>query len=218
MGLLKKKFRDIKKFPRWIYFFPALVMKCLYKFAFRHKVDDPDNILETDYPKIGLIWHNRLIFFPCAINKRLRTKTVAIVSASRDGQYISDLISYFGVRCARGSSSRGGAHAQLESIREIKQGNNVALTPDGPRGPIYTLKKGPIQLASVTGAKIILVSINASKYWQLKSWDRFQLPKPGATLTLVVRGAYSIPENLSPEQLEDYRAKIEHDLREITID
>ena len=218
MGILKKKFRNIKKFPRWIYFFPSLLMKFAYRFLYKHKLDDPDGLLQTDYPKIGLTWHNRLIFFPCAIDKKVRKKTVAIVSASRDGQYISDLISFFGIKCARGSSSRGGANAQLESIRELKKGNNVALTPDGPRGPMYTLKKGAVQLASVTGAKIILVSLNATKYWQLKSWDRFQIPKFGATITLVVRGAYTVPENITPEELEEYRTKIEADLRAITCD
>lgn len=218
MGFLKKKFRNIKKYPRWIYFLPALVMKCIYHLAFKHEIDDPDGILDTDFPKIGLLWHNRLLFFPCSMKKSLRVKTTAIISASRDGQYISDLVSHFGVKCARGSSSRGGAHAQLEAIREIKKGNNVALTPDGPRGPAYVIKKGAIQLASVTGAPIVAVSINSTKYWKLKSWDGFQIPKPGAKLSLVIKGCFYIPPDIDAESLEKYRAEIEKQLKNITVD
>ena len=167
---------------------------------------------------IGLIWHNRLLFFPCSINKKQRRRTVAVISASRDGQYISDLLSFFGIRCARGSSSRGGAHAMREAIREIKNGNNVAITPDGPRGPAYVLKKGAIQLASETGAPILLTALHASKYWKLKSWDGFQIPKPGAKLTLVIRGFYNIPQNRDAESLEKYRLEIEEELNKITAD
>ena len=218
MGFLKQKFRNIKKYPRWIYFLPAMMLKCYYHLAFRHELDDPEGILKTDEPKIGLIWHNRLLFFPCSMEKRLRCKTTAIISASRDGQYISDLISHYGIKCARGSSSKGGAHAQLEAIRELKKGNNVALTPDGPRGPAYKLKKGAIQLASVSGVPIVTIALNASKYWKLKSWDSFQLPKPGAKITLSVRGFFHIPPDIDAEALEKYRSEIETKLLEITRD
>ena len=218
MGFLKKKFRNIKKYPRWIYFLPAILIKCYYRLAFRHELDDPDNLLSTTTPMIGLVWHNRLLFFPCSIKRKQLNRTVAVISASRDGQYISDLLSFFGIRCARGSSSRGGAHALREAIREIKNGNNVAITPDGPRGPAYVLKKGAIQLASETGAPILLTALNASKYWKLKSWDGFQIPKPGAKLTLVIRGFYHIPQNLDAESLEKYRLEIEEELNKITAD
>lgn len=218
MGFLKKKFRDIKKFPRWIYFLPAMLMKCYYHIAFRHETDDPNGLLDVDSPKIGLVWHNRLLFFPCSIKKRQLGKTTAIISASRDGQYISDLLHHFGIQCARGSSSRGGAHAQREAMRELKNGSNVAITPDGPRGPAYILKKGAIQLASVTGVPIIAVALNASKYWKLKSWDGFQIPKPGAKLTLVVRGWFYIPPDLDADSLEKYRLEIENELKKISVD
>ncbi|MBQ7396744.1 MAG: lysophospholipid acyltransferase family protein [Lentisphaeria bacterium] len=218
MGFLKKKFRNIKKFPTWLYWFPAQLLKLMYTVLFRHKTDDPAGILQTTYPKIGLTWHNRLLYFPCAIKDPMRSQTVAIVSASRDGQYITDLLKHLGINCARGSSSRGGAHAQLEALRVLKEGYNVALTPDGPRGPAYTLKKGAIQLAALTGTPIVVVSLNASKYWQLKSWDRFQLPKPGATITLVLRGPFYAPQNASADELEKFRSEIENKLREITVD
>lgn len=218
MQYLKKKFKKIKKVPIWIYWFPATLLKLLYKFLFHHKVDDPAGLLETEYPKIGIIWHNRMLYFPCAINGKLLEQTVAIVSASRDGQHTSNLLHHFGIKCARGSSSRGGAHAQLEAIRELKNGRNVALTPDGPRGPVYVMKKGAIQLASITGAPLFVVSHNASKYWSFKSWDGFQIPKPGATLTLVLRGPFYIPPDLDAEALEKHRQEINRIMIETAVD
>ena len=143
---------------------------------------------------------------------------MAVISASRDGQYISDLVSHFGIGCLRGSSSRGGANAQREAIRAIQNGKHIAITPDGPRGPRYTMKRGPVQLASITGKPIVLVAINASKYWQFKSWDGFQIPKPGAVLTLVMRGPFYIPADLDDAGLEKYTREMESTLREITVD
>ena len=218
MEYLKKKFKKIRKAPVWAYWFPATLLKLMYKFLFHHQIDDPAGLLQTDYPKIGIIWHNRLLYFPCAINDKLRVKTSAIVSASRDGQHTSNLLHHFGIKCARGSSSRGGAHAQLEAIRELKSGRNAALTPDGPRGPVYVMKKGAIQLASITGAPLFVVSHNASAYWTFKSWDKFQIPKPGATLTLVMRGPFYIPPDLDAESIEKFRQEIEQIMKDITLD
>ena len=218
MSYLKKKFRNIKKFPRWIYWLPAQIMRFFYYCTMRRKLDDPNNIFYADYQMIGLAWHNRLFYFPCTFETHLGLNTMAVISASRDGQYISDLVSYFGIGCLRGSSSRGGANAQREAIRAVKNGKHVAFTPDGPRGPKYVMKRGPVQLASITGKPLVLVAINASKYWQFKSWDDFQIPKPGATLTIVMRGPFHIPANLDDEGIERYTREIEAMLREITVD
>lgn len=180
--------------------------------------DDPDNLRLTTKTAIGLAWHNRLMFFPVAFNKTMAHNTVAVISSSRDGQYIADFIARFGIGALRGSSSRGGAVAQLGAIKALKEGKFVIFTPDGPRGPRYRLKKGPIQLASLSGAPIGLISINASRAWRLSSWDRFQLPCPGAKLTVVVRGLYWVPPDLTAEQLAEHTLRIEQELRKITHD
>lgn len=218
MSYFKKKFRNIKKFPRWIYWLPAQTMRFFYYCTMRRRIDDPNNIINADYQMIGLAWHNRLFYFPCSFEKNLGKNTMAVISASRDGQYISDLVSHFGIGCLRGSSSRGGANAQREAIRAIQNGKHIAITPDGPRGPRYTMKRGPVQLASITGKPIVLVAINASKYWQFKSWDGFQIPKPGAVLTLVMRGPFYIPADLDDAGIEKYTREMESKLREITVD
>lgn len=118
---------------------------------------------------------------------------MAVVSASRDGQYIADFISTLGIASLRGSSSKRGLHAQLAAIRAMRDGYHVSFTPDGPRGPRYQMKNGPIQLASLSGRKIIPISLNASRYWSVRSWDRFQIPKPFSRITLELGEAIEIP-------------------------
>jgi len=80
------------------------------------------------------------------------------------------------------------------------------------------MQRGPVHLASITGARIVPVVVNASRYWQLKSWDKFQIPKPFSTLTLLVGEAIKVPPKLSKTNLEKWRQQVENKLLEITID
>ena len=219
MGWFKDKFRQIKKFPRWIYWLPARTLQLMCHTLYRIRIDDPDNLRFTPGGFIGVAWHNRLLYFPSIIPAVARKRTAAVVSASRDGQYIADLISMFGIRSLRGSSSRRGANALLDSVKVMREENlNVVFTPDGPRGPKYQMKPGPIMLASLTGSPICPLSINASKCWAAKSWDGFQIPKPGATLTLVIGKPIYVPAGISGEELEKWRLKVEEAMNAITVD
>ncbi len=218
MGFLKKKFRSIKKFPSWIFWLPARLLQLLLRVLYRVEIDDPWDHVHQARGCVGVAWHNRLCFFAAIFPKVARHRTVAVVSASRDGQYIADLIAQLGLKSLRGSSSRKGAHALREAIRAVEEGFNVAFTPDGPRGPKYRMKTGPILLASLTGGEILPISVNASRYWQLRSWDNFQIPKPGATLRLVMGEGIPVPPNLTEEQLEEWRLRVEAALMAITRD
>ena len=219
MGWFKDKFRQIKRFPRWIYWLPAKTLQLMCHTLYRIRIEDPENLRYSTGGCIGLAWHNRLLYFPAIIPAESRKRTAAVVSASRDGQYVADLISMFGIRCLRGSSSRRGANALLDSVKVMREENlNVVFTPDGPRGPRYKIKPGPIMLASLTGAPIYPVSINASKCWAAKSWDGFQIPKPGATLTLVFGKPIYVPAGIDGEELEKWRLKVEEAMNAITID
>ena len=128
MGYFKQKFRDTKKLPDWIFFLLAGFLRFMRFCFYRVKVVDPDGLIGSSRGVVGVTWHNRLLFFPAVFPKEVRKCTVAVVSASRDGQYIADLIKCFGLRSARGSSSRGGAQAQLEASRALKAGNHVSFT------------------------------------------------------------------------------------------
>ena len=118
MGYLKQKFRDTKKLPDWIFVILAGILRFMRFCLYRVEVIDPDDVINKAERLIGVTWHNRLLFFPAVFPKAVRKRTVAVVSASRDGQYIADLIKCFGLRRARESSSKGGMKAQGEASRE----------------------------------------------------------------------------------------------------
>lgn len=218
MESLKHKFRQIKKLPGWIYYFPAWLLWILYRCLYRHELIDPHNYVHEGTGMIGVLWHNRLLFFPVAFPKEARRRTTAVVSLSRDGQYISDFVACFGVHTLRGSSSKGGAAALRSALGAIHNEVHVIFTPDGPRGPRYEMKNGPVMLASITGRAVVPLSVNASRCWSLRSWDGFQIPKPGAKITIVIGDPIFVPPDLTPDELEPWRLKIEEALKAITVD
>ena len=215
---LKERFRQIKKLPDWIYAPPALLIKIL-RLVMRTEIVDPLNQLALrKTPAVTVTWHNRLLFFPAMFPSRIRHKTVAVISASRDGQYIADLIKQFGIDAVRGSSSKKGHQALYGAFKSIENGFNVSFTPDGPRGPRYTMGRGPIYLASEAKQSILPVAINYSDYWELGSWDGFQIPKPWAKISLVLGTPIDIPPNLSDEDLAHWCEIVRERLLSITED
>lgn len=216
---LKQQFRQIKKLPLWIYWFPATVLKLYFRLFFRFELIDPQHITDDPHGIIGITWHNRLLFVCMGLKKRALANTSAVISASRDGQYLADFMKFFKINALRGSSSKKGANALLGAIRDIESGRNVVFTPDGPRGPRYIMKNGPVILSAKTGAKIVPFVLNASRCWVLKkSWDQFQIPKPFSKLTLVVGEALSVPADADENEIERFRQMAEKSLLAITAD
>ncbi len=183
----------------------------------RTKIDDPNGCMNPEtYPYITITWHNRLMFFPVMFPKYARKKTAALISASRDGQYIADIVKVCGIQSVRGSSSRRGASALKASLECLQNKCNLSMTPDGPRGPRYKMSKGPVIMASKTGFPVLPLSVNYSSYWELKSWDRFQIPKPWGKITLVMADPINIPPDLSDEEIENWRKVLEEKLNAIS--
>lgn len=214
--MIKKHFREIKKLPDWLYWFPARMM-LLWR-AFQHvTIVDPNGLLEEyrQAPKrvcIINIWHNRLLMLPPIFELPLRKRTVAVISASRDGQYIADFAAQFGVKSVRGSSTRQGVRVLHDAIKTIKGGCMVIFTPDGPRGPRYHMSKGPIHIASKLGIPVVALGINYSAYWAVKSWDGFRIPKPWAKITIVIGNEVHVPPDLTADELEHWRQVAEDEL------
>ena len=213
---LKKIIRKIRK-PHPILFAPVVFLIRFVRLFMRTKINDPHNCLDTTtFPYITVTWHNRLLFFPTLFPASARKRTAAMISASRDGQYLANIIHYFGIKTVRGSSSRKATSALRESIRMLENKINVSITPDGPRGPRYQLSKGPIMLASKTSVPIVAIGVNYSSYWELKSWDLFRIPKPWARLELNIGKPIHIEKDLTPEQIEEYRLLVEKSLNEVS--
>lgn len=135
--------------------------------------------MKKDVPVAIVLWHNRL-FLAAEIVRRYRQgrPAYALVSASQDGAWLSAFFSLAGMRTVRGSSSRLGREAATALVDVLRAGYDVGITPDGPRGPRYELKPGSIIVARRTRAPMLLVGAEFESAWQLKSWDRFVIPKP----------------------------------------
>ncbi|MBN2782715.1 MAG: lysophospholipid acyltransferase family protein [Campylobacterales bacterium] len=145
----------------------------------------PDSLGEQNF--IMACWHGELLMIPYAYTRyRKNPKVKLIISEHFDGNLIAKTLSKFGFESIRGSSTRGGAKALVESLKSIKNGYDIGITPDGPKGPRHTISDGIIVMAQKTDAKIVLVRIKPTKYWQLNSWDKFLIPKPFGTINYYI--------------------------------
>lgn len=165
--------------------------------------DDLRNYTKNDEPVAIVLWHNRL-FLAAEIVRRYRKgrPAYALVSASQDGAWLTAFFSLVGLRTVRGSSSRLGREAATALVEMLRQGYDVGITPDGPRGPCYELKPGAIIVARRTGAPVLLVGAEFPSAWRLRSWDRFILPVPFSRVRMRC-------EIITPTQLADRDAGVE---------
>ena len=126
-----------------------------------------------------------------------------LVSSSRDGAWLAALFGFFGVKCARGSTTRHGARAMVEMIRIMRNENSsVFITPDGPQGPRYKAKSGALAVARGAESRIMLLKLTPRRYFSLKTWDKFMIPLPFSTIDLecVEFHSYEDMENSAKEK------------------
>ncbi|HEX5634495.1 MAG TPA: lysophospholipid acyltransferase family protein [Gemmatimonadales bacterium] len=137
-------------------------------------------------PAVLTLWHGELLPLLWAH----RGEGIAVlISTHADGEVIARIARSLGCRTVRGSSSRGGARALLALVAELEGGHDVAVTPDGPRGPRRTFAPGAVVAAMRAQAPIVALGATADRAWRLRSWDAFVIPKPFAR----VRVAYGPP-------------------------
>ncbi len=141
--------------------------------------EDLRNYTRREEPVALVLWHNRL-FLSAEIFRRFRAgrPAYALISASQDGAWLAAFFSLAGMRAVRGSSSRGGREAANALVEVLRAGHDIGVTPDGPRGPCYDFKAGALIVARRAQAPLLLIGAEFDSAWQLKSWDRFYLPKP----------------------------------------
>ena len=130
-------------------------------------------------PFIMACWHGELLMIPYAYTRyRKKPHVKLLISEHFDGNLIAKTLGFFGFGTIRGSSTRGGVKALLLAIKEIKNGYDLGITPDGPKGPRHEVHDGIIIMAQKAKVKITLVEIKPNSFWQLGSWDKFIIPKP----------------------------------------
>lgn len=148
-------------------------------------------------PVIIMVWHGRIFFVPYFFRRR---GMMPLVSPSKDGEIASQIMSRWGYKIIRGSSSHVMVRAWNGMKKELQNGGEVILVPDGPRGPNRKLKKGSLKLALDTGAYLVPVSFSASKKKFLKSWDNFLIIKPFSKVVAI----YGKP--IQPELFKDEKS------------
>jgi lysophospholipid acyltransferase (LPLAT)-like uncharacterized protein len=155
--------------------------------------------------QIFCFWHQCVL--SCALYFRW-THAVILISRSFDGELITRILRLFGFDAARGSSSRAGREGLLGLKRVIKNGRPAIFTADGPRGPIYQTKMGPIKLAQLTGAPIGVFHLQPERAWVINSWDRFLIPKPFTRIVVSwVRGV-TVPQDTASDHFEPLRQEL----------
>ena len=141
------------------------------KFHFITPIGDEQHVCVT--------WHGELLMSPQAYRKvHKKQPASAIISSHFDGALIANTLSLLSIRPLRGSSRKGASKVLLEAFRSIKKGEEVLITPDGPKGPRHSMSDGAVGIALKSKLPIFVMNYKASSYWQLGSWDGFVIPKP----------------------------------------
>lgn len=156
-------------------------------------------------PEIYCFWHQCVL--PCTMYFR-KSGAVILISRSFDGELITRILKMFGFEAVRGSSSRGARKGLLGLKEVIETGRTAIFTADGPRGPIYQTKIGPIKLAQATGAPIGAFHLQPERAWLINSWDRFLVPKPFTRIVVSWAAWTRVPSNTSAEQFDSCRQQL----------
>jgi lysophospholipid acyltransferase (LPLAT)-like uncharacterized protein len=191
----------------------------------RYRIHDPHGFIahQEERQVLFCLWHNRLalamkmysLFGP---RHHQAAGLAGLVSASRDGAFLAAILERFGVQPVRGSSSRRGGQALLELTTWAERGYDLAITPDGPRGPCYVVQDGAMTLAQVTGLPLVPASYYLSWKIQLKSWDRFQIPLPFSRCEIAIGRVLPVPREATDAEREQLRQQLETELRAISRD
>jgi hypothetical protein len=207
----------------------AAVLICIFIRAvavtIRFRLDDRSNPFNGAPGEkfIFAVWHNRLalclmLYQRYVVRFAPDRRMAAIVSASRDGGLLARILEHFNVKPVRGSSSRRGPQALLELRTWAARGYDLAITPDGPRGPRYVVQDGVMSLAQVTSLPIVPASYHLSWKIRLKSWDEFQIPLPFSRCEVFAGHIVHVPREATDAEREELRKQLEIEMRAISQD
>ena len=187
-------------------FIASIFIRLLYA-TNKKKFHSPDSV--GNKPIIFACWHGELLMLPYLYLKyRKIPHAKVLISSHFDGMLISKTIKYFGLETISGSTNRNATRVLMQGIKALKDGYDIGITPDGPKGPRHEVADGIIAMAKKTDAEIVLVEMKPTKFWQLKSWDRFVISKHFGSLNY-----YSTsPINISSLEIEDARNLIKENL------
>jgi lysophospholipid acyltransferase (LPLAT)-like uncharacterized protein len=198
---------------KWAGYLAIVLIGPTLRFAisWEEEPSSPGAIFEK--PVIYSFWHRAV--FPAAWMWR-RQRIAVMVSRSFDGEYIARIIEKLGFRAVRGSSSRGGAGALLGMQSELEKGETVAFTIDGPRGPKFVAKPGPVMLSKISGKPMAAFYVALSSAWVLNTWDEFMIPKPFSKALVRLGRKIQVPADADEAQMRTYHGQLQEALEQVT--
>ena len=209
----KKKFRRtlFRHSPPLIYF----LIRCLFRSIRWTEINYEAGRIRWNRGKQVIIafWHGRMLMCPCFYRGR---GIKIMISRHGDGELIHQVMERFGFQSVRGSTSKGAMEAFRTMTKLGKEGWDLTVTPDGPRGPRYVVQRGVIELAKQTGLPILPVTVGAEKRYTVGSWDAMQIPLPFTRGVVACGELMYVPKNASPDQREALRSALEQKLRDMT--
>ena len=174
-----------------------------------------EELMEGDEPVIYALWHNAVLgFMQGTMGRSFKRERVVLTSASKDGAALEALVKVFGYSAVRGSSSRRARAAMMGLLRALKDGKDVGITPDGPRGPRYVVQPGVIKLAQATGAPILPLSMQCKWCWRMKTWDHFRIPLPFGRIEITLHELLEVPREMDDDEFSRLRLRLEETLQE----
>ena len=179
----------------WTAYIAVRLLGPTIRMAVSWEEDSPRSLAER--PHVYSFWHNCMItaMYWC------RDLGVRVMSSdSFDGEYTGRIMQRFGFVKVRGSSSKGAIRALLGMRRALEEGWTVAFTIDGPKGPRYVAKPGPVSLSRSTGAPMVVFHIAHERAWVLKTWDGCTIPKPFTRALMRISGPIRVPADGDQEQ------------------
>lgn len=166
-------------------------------------------------PVIYTFWHGRML--PLIYSHRNQNIGI-LISRHTDGEIIRRITEKLGFGAVRGSTGKGGSRAIHGMVRHGRRGFDVGISPDGPRGPRCVAQPGVVIIAQRSGIPVLPLTSASDRGRRLSSWDRFQIPAPFARVVVGYGPPIRVPAELSPEDFEQYRSRIEEGVRALTDD
>ena len=175
-------------------------------------------VLKNDEPVIITLWHNRL-FLAGEWQRRFRgdRKCFGLISGSRDGAWLEAFYGWSGIHAIRGSSNRGGSKAIRDLVKSLKNGNDIGITPDGSRGPVYEAKPGVLLVGKLANAPLLLLGFEYGWHIKLNSWDKFIIPFPFSSVKVKAR-IVETKDLLKDHSVEEGAKFVGKELMKVTTD
>ena len=177
-----------------------------------HNGDIMSSIKRGETNIVASFWHYSIIFIFYFVRNYSAT---AMVSSSRDGEYIARLAGELGFNTVRGSKNNKGVEALKGMLRAVRAGDNGAIVADGSQGPARVAQAGALLVAAKTGKPVVPMVWSSSSYFTIKSWDKTAIPKPFSRIDIYFGESMYLPRKVSADELEQYRGLLEKNLNEL---